>query len=195
LKRRWWTFLIAFMASLVAFIGFSFAILPNWPALWLDRLSKYAVYTQAWPTAAIILKDFIPLQAVTPLTLALGAVLVAMTAWLFLRWWTGHLDPTLLLAWCGLTVYLLHPWGKSYEQIDYLLPLLVWACQLQRTRSPARLAFWLSSLALSWIAFYGSSQAGSLASSGEWPLFFNALWLAWLFWRRPAPKQAPASLA
>ena len=182
-RRRWWTLLGAFAAGLVFFIAISFAIVPGWPALWLERLSKYAVYTQAWPTAAIILKDFLPLEAVIPVTLVLGAILLVASAWLFLRWWKERLDPTLLLAWCGFVVYSLHPWGKSYEQIDYLLPLVVWACQLQKARSPARLVFWLGSLILSWAAFYISSQAGAPSGSSEWPLIFNAVWVTWLFYK------------
>ncbi len=194
LRRRWWTFLVAFAGGLAFFAAVSFAIVPGWPGLWLDRLSKYAVYTQAWPTAAIILRDFLPLDLLTPLTLVLGAALLAASAWLFLRWWRGHLDPLLLLAWCGLVVYALHPWGKSYEQIDYLLPIVVWACQLQKVRSPARLFFWLGSLVLSWAAFYVSSQPGAPPGSSEWPLLFNAVWVAWMFLRqrRPAAQAAAA---
>ena len=139
--------------------------------------------------------DLVLLDIVMPVTFVLGAALLAASVWLFLRWWNDHLDPTLLLAWCGFVIYFLHPWGKSYEQIDYLLPLVVWACQLQKSRSPARLFFWLGSLVLSWAAFFVSSQAGAPPSTGEWPLFFNAIWLAWLFWRRPAANLAAAPQA
>jgi hypothetical protein len=183
LRRRWWTFLGAFAAGLAAFVVVSFAIVPDWPALWIDRISKYAVYNQAMPVISVILKDILPLEVVTPLTLVLAAVLLAGSVWLFFRWWKGQLEPTLLLAWCGSVVYVLHPHGASYEQIDYLLPLVVWACQLQKTRSPARLAFWLGSLGLSWVAFFISSQAGAPSGSSEWPLIFNAAWVTWLFYK------------
>ncbi|HEX7395142.1 MAG TPA: glycosyltransferase 87 family protein, partial [Anaerolineaceae bacterium] len=129
LRRRWWPFLAAFGAGLAFFVAISFAILPGWPVLWLESASRYAAYNQSWLILSVLLKDILPLEAVIPVTVVLGAGFLAASAWLFWQWWRGRLDNLLLLAWCGFVVYTFHPRGASYEHVTFLLPMVVWACR------------------------------------------------------------------
>ncbi|MDD1751017.1 MAG: DUF2029 domain-containing protein [Methanothrix sp.] len=185
LKMRWWPLLASFGASLLAFVALSFIVVPGWPGLWLESLTKYAVYNQSWVILAVLFKEILPPGVVTPVTLFLAALILAMTGWLFIQWWQGHLDSLLLLAWCGFVVFALHPRGKSYEHIVFLLPMVAWACREKVLRSPAGLVFWLGSLIVSWAAFFISRQAGAPSSATEWPLLFYAVWLGWMFLKKP----------
>jgi len=183
LRKRWWIFLAGFAGGLLFFLAISFAIVPGWPALWLDSVSRYAAFNQSSVIVAVLLKDVLPGAAVTPVTLALGALFLLATGWLFWRWWQGRAADLLVLAWCGFVVYAFHPRGASYEHITFLLPLLVWAARQAKLRSWSVLVFWGGSLVVSWAAFFISIQPGAPASLTEWPLLFGAVWLAWLMFR------------
>jgi hypothetical protein len=185
LRRRWWPFLAGFGAGLLFFVAVSFAILPGWPALWLEGIFKYAAYNQSWLNIALLLKEILPPGMVTPVALLLGGAFLAATIWLFRRWWQGRLADLLLLAWCGFVVYAFHLRSASYEHITFLLPLLVWACRQKTIRSWPVLIFWGGSLVVSWAAFFISIQPAAPASATVWPLLFCAAWLAWLFFRSP----------
>jgi len=187
-KRRWWTFLAASAAGTVFFLAVSFAIVPGWPALWLESASKYTVFNHSGLILSVLLGDILPQGAALPVTIGLAALLLAITAWLFWRWWLGWLDIGLLLAWCGVVVYALHPRGVSYEHITFLLPLVVWACRQAKQQPFPVLAFWFGSLLVSWAAFFISVQPGAPASATEWPLLFGAIWVGWLYLRRPLPQ-------
>lgn len=189
LKQRWWHLIASFGISLLAFVTLSFVILPGWPGLWLESLAKYAGYNQSWVILAVLLKEILPLPAVTPVTVFLASLILLMTGWLFYRWWQGRLDSLYLLAWCGFVVFALHPRGKSYEHIVFLLPMVAWAVRNKVLRSPAGLFFWLGSLVVSWAAFLISKQAGAPSSATEWPLLFYAVWLGWLFFNKPKQLQ------
>ena len=185
LRRRWWPFLAAFGAGLAFFVAISFAILPGWPVLWLESASRYAAYNQSWLILSVLLKDILPLEAVIPVTVVLGAGFLATSAWLFWQWWRGRLDNLLLLAWCGFVVYAFHPRGASYEHVTFLLPMVVWACRQKTIRSWPVWVFWGGSLIVSWAAFFISIQPAAPASTTEWPLLFCAVWLGWLFLGSP----------
>ena len=185
LRRRWWPFLAAFGAGLAFFLGISFAILSGWPDLWLESVSRYAATNQSWLILSVLLKDILPLNSVIPVTVVLGAGFLAASAWLFWQWWRGRIDNLLLLAWCGFVAYAFHPRGASYEQVTFLLPMVVWACRQKTVRSWPVWVFWVGSLVVSWAAFFISIQPGAPASTTEWPLLFGAVWLGWLFLGSP----------
>jgi hypothetical protein len=178
LRRRQWHLLAAAAGSFVLFAGVSFLLVPNWPVEWVERITRYIGYTQAWPISTFLLMQFIPLPLAEGLTALMVAAALALTAWLAWRWWQGRLPDLPLLAWLGLIGFWFHPRGTSYEHIAFLLPLILWACTHPRPRSAAVLAWWLSSLVVSWLVFF---IAGSYPPASEWPILFHALWVAWLF--------------
>lgn len=178
-KKLWWFFLAAAL-SFIACIALSFALVPNWLPLWLERLSKYTGYNQAYPVLTYLLNTLLPLFAANVLTSILLVLALLITGWLFLRFWRGGQNLLAVLAWCGLVVYLFHPRGASYEHLAFLLPLLLWAAQQRNWRSLAPNLFWWGSLAASWAAFAISIQPGAPVNATEWPVLFHAVWVGWV---------------
>jgi len=188
-RRRQGTFLLAATSGALFFGLVSFWIWPAWPGEWLAEVNRYAAYNQTWPTLLVLLRDFLPQDW----TLVLGgtglvAVMAATLYYLF-SWWFGRLPLLTLLAWGGLAAYLVHPHGKSYEHLVFLVPLLVWVCRHPRRLSLPVQAWWLGSLAVSWLAFVFSFSLPALDGVTEWPLLAYAAWVAWL-WRRPVEDYA-----
>lgn len=183
LRKKLWWFLCSAGVSEIIFLLLSFALVPGWPALWLERLGKYTIYLQTYPVVTYFLKDIMPLAAANLLTIALGLVFLAVTGWFFYRWWRGTQPVISLLAWLGFTVYLFHPRVVSYDHLGFLLPMLFWAGLQTTWRSLAPNLFWWGSLAASWAAFFISSQPGSPSSAAEWPLLFAAVWVGWIMSR------------
>jgi hypothetical protein len=192
LRGKQWKFLAALAGSFLFFVGISFILVPNWPAEWLSRITKYTAYNQAYPIATFLLKDLVSLDAASGLTVALGLICLALTAWLALNWWRGRLAPLPLIAWLGFVGYLFHPRGASYEQIAFLLPLALWACTAGHIRWV--LPWWLASLVVSWIAF-GVSVGVPLVSATEWPVLFHVVWVAWMVWQALAAGEKPVQFA
>ena len=102
------------------------------------------------------------------------------------RWWFNRLPLLPLLAWAGLAAYLVHPHGKSYEHLVFLVPLLVWVCRHPRRLSLPVQAWWLGSLAASWLAFVLAKSLPSLSGVSDWPVLVYA---AWVFWLLRQPEQ------
>ena len=184
-RRRQWAFMLAAAGGALFFGLVSFWIWPTWPGEWLAEVNRYAAYNQTWPTLLILLADFLPQDW----TLALGGIglvaVMAATLYYLLRWWSGRLTLLPLLAWAGLAAYLVHPHGKSYEHLVFLVPLLVWICRHPRRLSLSVQAWWLGNLAASWLAFALSFSLPGLGGLTEWPLLVYAAWVAWL-WHQPA---------
>ncbi len=184
LRQRLWGFLSGFGAGLASFILISFAIIPNWPNKWLGSLNN-TLYNQSGLTITTFLSEFLPQAWITLVTIALGLLVLAITIWLFYRWWGNKSDLLLLLAWCAFALYLFHPRGASYELIACYIPMVVWACRGKLSwRSTPIVAFWFGSLAFSWIIFYASIQNNAPISINEWPFLFYAIWVGWLFFQK-----------
>jgi hypothetical protein len=179
LRQKHIKFLAVTAASFLLCLGASFLLAPNWPAEWLDRVTRYTAYNQAWLITTFLLKEILPLTLAIWLTAVLGAACLGISAWLGVLWWRGRLDALPLLAWLGFVGYLFHPRGASYEQLAFLLPLAWWLCNLQRPLSAAALGWWFASLVVSWVAF-GVSVGVPLVSATEWPVLFHAVWIGWL---------------
>jgi hypothetical protein len=193
LKKRYWALIASFGASLAVFITLSFAIVPGWLALWPASMARYAGYNQSWVILAVLFREILPLDAVTPVTLVFATIIITITGWLFYQWWRGRLESLYLLAWCGFAVFSLHPRGKSYEQIAFLVPMVVWAWRERKQHLPTVLGFWLASIILSWAVFFLSLQPGAPSSTADWPFLFYIVWLGWLFVRRRSSLPAVSS--
>lgn len=186
-RRRQWIFLAAAAAGLAFFGLVSFAIWPSWPQEWLAEVNRYAAYNQTWPTLIVVLRDFLPGDWALRLGGLFLVFCMVFTMYFIIRWWFGRMPTLTLLAWAGLAGYLVHPHGKSYEHLVFLVPLLVWVCRHPARLSVPVLAWWLGSLVISWATFALSLSLPALSGVTEWPVAVYAAWVAWL-WRRPADE-------
>jgi len=180
LREKLWWFLGCFAASVLGGVLVSFALVPNWLPLWLERLTKYTVYNQTLPVTEYLLGQVMPAQTANIGSLILLIALMGATILLLWRWWCGKLALIPLWAWMGLAIFLAHPHGKSYEHLAFLLPLVVWAAEQADWRGLPVNLFWWGSLAVSWAAFFVSKSAGAPASAAEWPVLFHLLWVGWM---------------
>jgi len=180
LKKKYWPLLISFAISFSVFVGISFLLVPNWPALWLERIGKYVDYMAHFPNITQYLIQLRPSAEVQTLTVALIALMLGVTAWALFSWWEGKLPAQILLAWVGIVTYLIHPTNVSYAQITFLIPLLVWA-QNQRNQHGLPIAFFFwGAMILSWAIFY-LGQHGMLGPLvEEWRLVISCVWVFWL---------------
>lgn len=180
LKRRLWPLLVSFAAGVAGFLGISYLLVPGWPALWLERVGKYAQYMGSSPNITLYLNQLrAPAEART-LTIALIALLLGVTAWAMYSWWKDRLPPLVLLAWIGLVTYLIHPRTVAYSQIAFLIPLLLWASEQSDLRSTPVLFFYWSSLILSWVVFVLGKQGLLGPLPDDWRLVIGFAWVLWL---------------
>ncbi|HWQ05450.1 MAG TPA: glycosyltransferase 87 family protein [Longilinea sp.] len=180
LKKKFWPLLVSFAISFSVFIGISFLLLPNWPALWLERIDKYVDYMAHFPNITHYLNQLRPAADAQTLTVALIALMLGVTAWALFSWWKGRLSALVLLAWVGIVTYLIHPTNVSYAQITFLIPLMVWAQTQKNQHSWPIIIFYWGAMILSWVIFY----LGHLGRLGplveEWRLIVGCLWVFWM---------------
>lgn len=68
----------------------------------------------------------------------------------------------------------------AYEQIPFLLPLLLWVCTQKPLPTLPAALFWGGSLLLSWVFFLLSRAPGMPPSIAEWPFLFYLVWLVYV---------------
>lgn len=184
-RERLWKFIASFLGALAGMLLATLLWMPDWPRQWIARVIEYAGYHQHKTEMILVslLKHIVPTSLLSPAAGLLLAICAAMAAWLFYAWWRGRLDPLVVVAWSGLFIYLIDPYGLSYAQITFWIPIILWAA-MQRKLTAGFVLFWLGNLVLSW-AFFGLGLAlDSKAATREWPLLAYLPWLAWLLWQK-----------
>jgi hypothetical protein len=179
-KHHYWLLLVSFGTSLIGLLGISFLLVPNWPALWLERIGKYVTYQGYYPNLTLFLNQLRSPEDAQTLTIALIALLLGVTTWALFDWWEGRLYSLVLLAWMGIVTYFINPRTVSYSQIAFLIPLLVWAQVQKNQRSLPVAVFYWGSIILSWVIFI----LGQLGTLGilveEWRLVIGCIWVFWM---------------
>jgi hypothetical protein len=183
LRNRHWALIIAFVLGAVLMMAFSFAVFPSWPYAWYERLVKYTSYNQTWLILTFFLKQIIPLQTAILCTWIAGLGCMAITLKMVYMWWRGKISDLVMMAWCGFLIFLFHPRGKVYEQIPFLIPILLWICQEPRLPRLPVWVFWGGSLVLSWLVFYVLRLPGMPEVIAEIPFLWFIAWAAWLVCR------------
>jgi hypothetical protein len=183
LRRHEVWFPASFGASLLLLLGGSFLLVPGWPALWLERLQKYTVYNQTWLDAEFFTREFLSPPAAKTASLVLLVALAILGIFLTRSWWRGRFPTLLLWGCCGLFVFLIHPRGKAYEQLVFLLPILTWLLLRPTRRTFPVFLFWGGSLVFSWVAFILQRIPGFPVAIAEAPLIVLPVWLLWMLSR------------
>lgn len=179
-RKRFWPVLISFAVSMLVLLIFSFIVMPGWPQAWFERLTKYQVYLQTWLILTFFLKSFLPLRTAEMITWIAAVASLGGSTWLYFQWWQNKLSDLVMMAWSGLLIFLFHPRGVSYEQITFLIPLLIWVCIVKPLPHQAVGIFWFGNLAASWIIFVVSRWPGAPDTISEWTFFLYIAWFAWL---------------
>lgn len=178
-KKQYWV-IFSFVIGLTLLFAFSFLILPNWFQSWYNRLINYSEYNQTWLIITFFLTQTMPLKSAIVLTIFGGAAALASTIWVGKRWWLGIIPDLNMLAWIALIIFLFHPRGKSYEQIIYIIPLILWVCRQKKFWSWTVSIAWFGNLLLFAVTFLLSLASNQRVTIIEWPLAGYILWLIWL---------------
>lgn len=186
-QERW--IISSFLSTFFALILISFLMMPDWPHLWLFQASRYAEYNQTWLMIMFFAMQFFTVVTASIIALISAFIAILLTIWILKRWWTGHIYDLTLYAWAAFVIFLFHPRGKSYEQIIYLIPLILWVCRVSRISWPV-IGFWFGNLLFFGLTFLFSTRPGCPASSIEWPLAGVFLWFIW-HWIRSKPEELP----
>lgn len=181
-KRR--TFLASFAAGCLFFFAISFVLVPGWPAGWFETLAKYAAYKQSWPILGLFLRAFLPQGLADPLFFLLLLAALGYTGLEFRKYWKGEANLTWLAVWCGFLTYLIHPRSVSYDQIIFLIPILLWIRESPVHRRGWTVAFVVVSLVASWVFFVLSKADYGNPYWPELPVLIHAAWLFYIFRNR-----------
>lgn len=180
-RQKRHAFLASFAASSMFFLGISFVLIPNWPAGWLDTLSRYAAYRNSWPLLSLFLRAFLPQSLADPLFIVLLLAALGYTGLEFRKYWRGAANLTWLIVWCGFISYLLPPRSVSYDQIIFLIPILAWIHASPAHRRGWAVAFVTVSLVASWVLFALSKLDPANPYWSELPVLVHAIWLLYIF--------------
>jgi len=178
LKKRRWLFLVSLATSVVGFWGLAFVLVPGWLGTWLGRIVEYAGYVQSQLTLETLLSLVFPPVFTHTLTLIKAGGLVFVTLILLWKWWKGKLAALPMIAWLGWLTYLLHPHGIAYEQITFLVPLLLWVATAGKVKKWQMGLFWVGSILISWLFFVLGKWV--LHPLDAMPVVWNGVWVFWL---------------
>lgn len=197
LKNRLWPFLISLSMGFIGFHIVSFLMYPNWVSDWLSRLNKYAAYNDSLPNLTNYAANFLPSNIASWLSMTILGIIILLTIYLFYRWWQSKMELVVLLVWCGLVVFLVHPTVVSYEQTAFLIPFVIWLT-IEESERPSRKAilFWAGGAVLTWIA-YLLGRASNHVIIDAVPFLAYLFWAGWIFraYFFPGKRQLQPSIA
>jgi hypothetical protein len=184
-RRKAYPFILGFGAALLFLLGISFWMRPEWIQEWLASLNKYSTYNQTKPVLEFFLLQWVNMTTAS-IFFWIGAMcMILVTLWGGLQWWRGRLSVLAILALCGATAYLLHPRGKSYEQIVFLIPFIFWALEYRSSSTWLRAVIWFLAITLSWGIFFLARKTNAPPVTIEGLFFFYLIWMI-AMWFQPS---------
>jgi len=180
-QRRYSWVIHSFLFSAGLFILLSFLLLPEWPALLADQLARYSRYNHTWLMVTFFAMQFFSANTSIRLTILAVILLFMASIWIFKIWKQEKINDLTLFSWVALIAFLIHPRGKSYEQIIYLIPMILWVAQHPSPRSWKVNLFWFGTLLFLAITSALSTVPGRPDSLIEWPLAVFIVWFGWFF--------------
>ena len=196
-SKRWelisWT-----IGSIVALVGISLFLIPNWPLLWLRQMVEYPTYTSIGPPVSI-LAELIP-TASRGITIGLTALALLYLAW---EWWLAMGKEDRWFQWtAALTVVITNLVAFRTATTNYvvLLPVLCLIFKMLGERWDRRgiMFTWLALLILLiglWTMFLISVEGNTESAIMYLPLpFISLLGLLWSRWWIVSVPQFPPRL-
>jgi len=167
-----------FALGLAGLVGISLGVRPDWPFSWLGRVTEYSGYLPMEPALETILRFLIGARFLPAALAVVKMLVVALSVYFFWKWYSGKVAPLLFVGWCGFAVYLLHPTGISYDQLSFVIPLVLWtACC--RPRPVVTGLVWGSAVLLSYVFF--TISVLEIAPHADY-ILPCVLYLTWLGW-------------
>ncbi len=184
LRKKRTALLGSFFLGLAALGGISLAVRPDWPLSWLRRVTEYSGYLPVEPFLKTTLRFMVGAQFLPVVMGGIYLVVLALSAYLLWRWYRGETTDLLVLSWCGFAVYLLHPTGISYEQLSFVIPLVLWTAH-SKPHPAALVLIWGGGLVSSYV-FFTLSILGTIPWADHYlPFMLYLVWLAWFtIWNR-----------
>jgi hypothetical protein len=167
LRNRQYIFIASFLGGMILFGSISLILLPNWPFAWLQRVSEYTQYTSSSPVLFNFINIIFPSPGNQILYFIFSAVFLIFTGWIFRQWWLytwkDHSSQTLyfdslICAWLGLVIYLLHPHGFPYEQMTFLIGFCIYLGGNFSAHRRLNIILFVLNLLVSWLAFFVGKQ-------------------------------------
>jgi len=168
----------SFLLGLAALGGVSLAVRPDWPLGWLRRITEYSGYLPVEPLLKTAAR-FVTGARFQPVAVAgVYVVVLALSGYTLWRWYRGETADLPALCWCGFAVYLLHPTGISYEQLSFVIPLVLWTAY-RKPRPVAAGLVWGGGMVLSYV-FFAMSVQGTVPWADHYlPFVLYVVWLGW----------------
>jgi hypothetical protein len=182
LRFNRWRLIQSFIVCFLVFIAFSFILLPSWPVEWYHQLFKYADSNQAIPHITIFLQLFLIQSTANLLSIIITILMFLVLLWLLVKWWKSNFSSLKILAFIGFLTYFIHPRTVSYEQITFLVPLLIWIFSNPPSiPTLTKIAFWFSAILISWAGFFAAKAGWASFFPLEWIFLFYLIWMAYIF--------------
>jgi len=190
LYKKYLTVIISFGVSLITISSLSILFLPNWFALWIQRIQQYSVYVQANPAnlvQSVLSFANIP-EKIILISLSLG-ILAIFTGWFFSVIKSRNFDSQYEKSWNLLFLNLIiiftfffMPRTSSNDQFLILIGIFIGSKFLIETKTKPIALIWLFYSILSWLVLlvpifkiFSSINiiiAFPLISSISWLIFF-----------------------
>jgi len=168
----------SFLLGLAALGGVSLAVRPDWPLGWLRRITEYSGYLPMEPALETILRFLIDARFLPAVLAAVKVLVVALSMFFLWKWYRGEVMSLLFVGWCGFAVYLLHPTGISYDQLSFVIPLVLWTSHCKPS-SVMLAVIWGGGLLLSYLFFAISVLKIVPRADYILPFVLYGVWLVW----------------
>ncbi len=183
IRRKFYPFLIAFAGTVTVLLAGAFVLWPGWLSEWILSMTRYPSYIQASMVIAATLEQILPQPVTQTIVVITIFICLILTVYIFFKSIRKFEKNIVIktLAWIGFTIYIFHPFGKSYEQLTMLVPLLIWFVLDDESDRWVKASFWMVCLALSWISFYLTLQNIYPRAIYDLILVFFTVWILYLY--------------
>ncbi len=180
IQRRQKWLVISFLTGAFSFILLSFLLLPGWPGFLAEQITRYTQYNNTWMMITFLAMQLFQLETSILVSILGLVIFLLVTFWFLKKWKQGKISNLIFFSWAALLTFLIHPRGKSYEQIIYLIPMILWIASYCDPKSWKVNLFWFSNLGFLAATFFFSTLPNKPDSLIEWPLAVFILWFGWL---------------
>jgi hypothetical protein len=169
----------SFAGGLIGLLLVNWILVPNWISEWINRILLYPTYTGGEIAVTALLRLFLAPEHfiyVYGFCLAVGMIVLFRMG---MKWFNGSVSSLEFLTFGCFFTFFFHPHGNSYEQLIFLIPVILWIILLSIRDNKSALLFWLGLSIISWLFFFiGRILGYSIAVS-------HGLYITFILWMIP----------